>query len=113
MGVTGDWGCRVEEFEESPGLYYVDKGTVNLYNTMWKPIVYVDLKAEGLEIDDLGSYIKHGDRLCSSVEVKSGTGCSQFRESVSDRFRLLQSSDSLLTETVGKNTKTLGSGAGF
>jgi hypothetical protein len=63
MGATGDWGYRVEKIEESSGLYYIDKGTVNLYNTMWKTIVYVDLKAEGLDIDDIGSYIKHVDRL--------------------------------------------------
>ena len=34
IGVIGDWGYRVEKFEESPGLYYIDKGTVNLYNTV-------------------------------------------------------------------------------
>jgi len=62
-------GYRVEKFEKSPGLYYIDKGTVNLYNTVWKIIVYVDLKAEDLEIDNLDSYIKHVDRLCNSVEV--------------------------------------------
>ena len=42
---TGDWGYHVEQFEESPGLYYVDKGIVNLYTTMWETIVYVDLNA--------------------------------------------------------------------
>jgi hypothetical protein len=100
MGVTGDWGYHLEKFEDSPGFFYVDKGTLNLYNTMWKTIVYVDLQTEELEIDNLGSYIRHVDRLCNSVEVKNWTGCSQFRESVLDRFRHLQRSDSLLTETV-------------
>ena len=81
---------------------HVNKGTVNLYNTMWKTIVYVDLKAEDLKIDNLGSYINHVDRLCNSVEVKNWTECSQFRESVSDRFRYLQNSERLLKDTVGK-----------
>ena len=101
-GVTGDWGYRVEKFKESPGLYYIDKGTVNLYSTVWKTIVYVDFKAEDLEIDNLGSYIKHIDRVCNSVEVRNWTGCSQFMESVSDRFRHLWSSESILTDTAGK-----------
>jgi hypothetical protein len=70
-GVTEDWGYHVEKFEESPGLYYIDKGTVNLCNTVWKTIVHVDLKAEDLEIDNLGSYIKHAERLCNSVEVRN------------------------------------------
>jgi len=64
-GVTGNWGYRVEKFEESPGPYYTDKGTVNLYSTVWKTIVFVDLKAKNLEIDNLGFYIKHVDRLCN------------------------------------------------
>ena len=28
-GTMGKWGFHVEEFEESPGLFYVDRGTVN------------------------------------------------------------------------------------
>jgi hypothetical protein len=94
----------LEKFEESPGLYYVDKGRVNLYTTMWRTIVYVDLKAEDLEVDTIGSYINHVDRLCNSVEVKNWTGCSQFREAVTDRFRHLQGSESLLKNTVGKGS---------
>jgi len=102
MEATGDWGYRMEQFEESPGLYYVDKGTVNLYTTMWKTIVYVDLNAENLEVDALGLYINHVDRLCNSIEVKNWTGCSQFREAVTDRFRHLRTSEDLLKEIVGK-----------
>jgi hypothetical protein len=102
MQSTGDGGYRVEKFAESPRLYYVDKGNVNLYTTMWKTIVYVDLNAEDLEVDALGLYINHVDRLCNSTEVKNWTGCSQFREAVTDRFRHLRSSESLLMEMVGK-----------
>ena len=69
---------------------------------MWKTITYIDLKAEGLEIDSLGCYINHVDRLCNSVEVKNWAGYSQFRESLFDRFRNLRNSETLLTDTVGK-----------
>jgi len=74
-----------------------------LYNTMWKTIVYVNLKEDDLDMDSLGSYIYHVDRLCNSVELKTWKGCSQFRELVSDRFRHLRNSESLLTEAVGRN----------
>jgi len=30
---VGEWGLNVEEFEESLGLFNVDRGTVNLYRT--------------------------------------------------------------------------------
>jgi hypothetical protein len=102
---TGDWGYHVEKFDDSPGLYYVDKGTVNLYNTVWRMIVYVDLKTEDLEVKSLGSYINHVDRLCNSVDVRNWTGCSQFRESIADRFRYLRGSERLLRDTVGKRNE--------
>ena len=102
MESTGDWGYSVERFEESPGLYYVDKGIVNLYTTVWKTIIYVDLNAEDLEVDALSLYIDHVDRLCNTIEVKNWTGCSQFREAITDRFRHLRTSEDLLKEIVGK-----------
>jgi len=55
VGAAGDWGYWVEKFEDSPGLCYVDKGTVNLYNVMWETTVYVNLKEEDLETDSLDS----------------------------------------------------------
>ena len=102
MKSTGDWGYSMEKFEESPGLYYIDKGIVKLYTTVWKTIVYVDLNAEGLEVDTLGLYIDHVDRLCNTIEVKNWTGCSQFKEATTNRFRHLQTSEDLLKNIVGK-----------
>ena len=102
MESTGDWGYNVERFEESPCLYYVDKGIVNLYTTVWKTLVYVDLNAEDLEEGALGEYIDHVDRLCNTIEVRNWTGCSQFREATADRFRHLQTSENLLKGNVGK-----------
>jgi predicted phosphodiesterase len=53
VGAIGEWGFHVEKFEESPGLFYVNKGSVNLYSTVWKTIIYVNLREENLEIDSL------------------------------------------------------------
>jgi hypothetical protein len=110
---TGNLGYNVEKFEESPGLYYVNKGIVNLYTTTWNTIVYVDLNAEDLEVNTLDSYINHVDRLCNSVEVKNWTGCSQFREATADRFRHLRTSEGLLKEIVGKENREVRQRRGF
>ena len=69
-GITGEQGFQIEEFEKSPGLYYVDRGTVQLYNTVWKTIIYVNLREEDMEVNSVGTYIDHVERLCNSVEVK-------------------------------------------
>jgi hypothetical protein len=82
----GDWGFHVEEFDESAGLFYVDRGTVKLYSAVWKTIIYVNLAEENIEIDSLRAYIGHVDKLCNSMEIRNWTGCSQFKGSVNDSF---------------------------
>ena len=68
MGITrtgGEWGFQIEEFQESPGLFYVDRGAVNLYSHLWETLVYVNLEEEKIEIDSLRSYISYVDKLCN------------------------------------------------
>jgi hypothetical protein len=98
-------GFRIQEFERSPGLFYGDKGTVNLYSATWKTIIYVNLAEENLEIESLRAYIDHVDKLCNSVEIRNWTGCSQFRGTVNDRFRHLENSAGTLTAVIGTKTR--------
>jgi hypothetical protein len=79
-------GFHVEEFEESPGLFYVGKGTVNLYSTSWKTVIYINSREDNIDVDSLRAYINHVDKLLSSMEIRNWTGCSQFRNLVNDRF---------------------------
>jgi hypothetical protein len=100
-GTIGEWGFHAEEFGESPGLFYLDRGTVNLYSAAWKTIVYVNLEEENIEIDSLRAYIGHVDKLCNSIEIRNWTGCSQFRSSVTDHFQHLENSAGILTDVIG------------
>jgi hypothetical protein len=93
-------GFHVEEFEEFPGLFFVVKGTVNLYSTSWKTIMYINLREENTEIHSLRAYIGHVDKY-SSMEIRNWTGCSQFRNLVNDRFRHLESSAEILADVIG------------
>jgi hypothetical protein len=99
---TGDWGFHVEEFEKSPGLFYVDKGTVNLYSTTWKTVTYINLREENIEIGSLRAYIDHVDKLCDTLEIKNWTGCGQFKNSVNDRFLHLETNAEILADIIGK-----------
>ena len=100
-GTIGEWGFHIQEFEESPGLFYVDRGMVYLYSATWKTIIYINLQEENIEIDSLRAYIGHVDKLCNSMEIRNWTGCSQFRSSVTDRFRHLENSAGILTDVIG------------
>ena len=109
MGTGGEWGFQIEEFEESPGLFYVDRGAVNLYSTSWETLIYVNLEEEKIEIDSLRFYISHVDKLCNSVEIRNWTGCTHFGSLVTDRFRHLESSAGILTDIIGsKNGESRG-----
>jgi hypothetical protein len=102
-GASGEWGFRVQEFEKSPGLFYVDEGTVNLYSTTWKTIVYINLREENIEIGSLRAYIDHVDKLCNSLEIKNWTGCGQFKNSVNDRFLHLEMNADILADIIGED----------
>jgi hypothetical protein len=71
---TGDWGFHVEEFEKSPGLFYVNKGIVNLYSTTCKTIIYVNSREENVEIGSQQAYIDHVDKLFNTIEIKKLDG---------------------------------------
>jgi hypothetical protein len=34
----------MEKYDESPGIYFENKGQASLYNTEWITVVYVNLK---------------------------------------------------------------------
>ena len=38
-----DLGYSIEKYDESPGIYYENKGVAVLYNIAWRTIVYVNL----------------------------------------------------------------------
>ena len=100
-GTGGEQGFQIMEFEESPGLFYVYRGIVNLYSTSWEILVYVNLEEEKIEIDSLRSYISHVDKLCNSVEIKNWTGCTHFGSLVTDRFCRLETSAGILIDIIG------------
>jgi len=38
-----DLGYSIEKYDDSPGIYYENKGIAVLYNIAWRTIVYVNL----------------------------------------------------------------------
>jgi hypothetical protein len=69
-----------------------------LYSAVWKTIIYVNLAEEIIEIDSFCAYIGHVSKLCIIVQIQNWTGCSQFKGSVNELFRCLESSAGILTD---------------
>jgi hypothetical protein len=81
-------GYVLESYSESTGIYYENKGLLNLYNTEWQVIAYTNLKGIDSQSKELEQYIKHITRLCQDVIVQNWTDCQHFPEI--SRTRLLQ-----------------------
>lgn len=42
--ISENWDYTMEKYEESPGIYYLNKSQTNLYNTESSVVVYINLK---------------------------------------------------------------------
>jgi hypothetical protein len=94
-------GYSVEKYDESPGLYYENKGVAVLYNMVWKTIVYVDLNKLDNETLMLGQYVHHVEMLCQTSVIRNWTGCTHFGEDARERLNQLTKAETLLREITG------------
>jgi hypothetical protein len=76
----GKLGYTLEKYDESTGIYYENKGQVNLYNTEWQVVVYIDLKGISSQSNEVDQYIKHKNKLCQEIVVQNWTDCYHFLE---------------------------------
>ena len=84
-----DLGYTVERYDESPGIYYENKGMAVMYNVEWKTIVYMDLSKFNNETLAIRQYVQHVDMLCQMSIVRNWTGCTHFNDDVRDRLNQL------------------------
>jgi hypothetical protein len=64
--VQNELGYSLETYDESPGVYYDNKGVANLYNVEWKPIVHVNLDKIHNRALALRRYLHHIDVMLHS-----------------------------------------------
>jgi hypothetical protein len=68
----------VQQFKESPGLYYVFIGEVQLYNTEWKIGTYINLETVDENFKTVKNYAQMSADFCKKYEHKlwvNYTGC--------------------------------------
>jgi hypothetical protein len=92
----------MENYDESPGIYYENKGQVNLYNTEWKVVVYVNLKKIRNQSNDIDQYIKHISKLCQETEVQNWADCHHFREIANDKLLQVRKNEDLLFDITDR-----------
>jgi hypothetical protein len=108
-----DLGYSIEKYDESPGVYYENKGMANLYNVEWKSIVYVKLNGVSNETLALRQYLHHIDVLCQTALIRNWTGCTRFHNEAKETLAQLTGTTELLEEITGHGTGIKKRGGSF
>lgn len=104
--IISELGYSVEKYDESPGIYYGNKGQANLYNTEWKTVVvYVNIRKMNNQSNSLDQYIKHIVKLCQEIEAHNLTDCDHFQDTAQDKLLQIRRSEDLLNEITENKQK--------
>jgi len=99
-----DLGYSIEKYDESPGIYYENRGVAVLYNNAWRTVVYVNLNRIDNETVILRQYVQHIDALCEMAVIRNWTGCAHFGGDARERLNQLTKTEGLLKEITGQET---------
>ena len=102
VAALNDFGYSVERYDESPGVYYENKGVAVLYNIAWRTIVYVNLNKIDNEALILRQYVHHVDILCQMTVITNWTGCAHFSDDARECLNQLTRTEGLLKEITGQ-----------
>jgi hypothetical protein len=102
VAAMGDLGYTVERYDESPGIYYENRGVAALYNTAWRTIVYMDLGKIDNDTLALRQYVHHVEILCQMSVIRNWTGCAHFSDDARSRLNQLTGTEDLLREITGR-----------
>jgi len=78
VAALNDLGYSIEKYDESPEIYYENKGVAVLYNIAWRTVVYVNLNKIDNATMVLRQCVRHVDSLCQMSVIRNWTGCAHF-----------------------------------
>jgi hypothetical protein len=68
----------MEKYDESPRIFYENKGQVNLKNTERKVVGYLYLNRISKQSNGIDQYMKHVNQLYQEIEVQNLTDFRHF-----------------------------------
>jgi hypothetical protein len=93
-------GYLLEKYSDSTGIYYENKGQLNLYNTEWQVVVYTDLKGIDSQSYEIAQYIKHINKLCQDIAVQNWTDCHHFPELSREKLQQIKRTENLILDVA-------------
>jgi hypothetical protein len=91
-------GYTVDKYDDSTGIYYENKGQVNLYNTEWQVVVYHDLKGINIQSSEIDIYVKYINNLCRKLVIQNWTDCHHFPEISKEKLEQIKRTEDLIRE---------------
>ena len=104
VAALNDLGYSIEKYDESPGVYYENKGVAVLYNVALRTVVYVNLNKIDNETFVMRQYVHHVDMLCQMSIIRNRTGCAHFGNDAREHLNQLTKTEGLLKEITGQGT---------
>ena len=104
VAALNDLVYSIEKYDESPGIYYENKGVAVLYNIEWRTNVYVDLIKTDNETIALKQYVKNFDVLWQNTVIRNWTRFAHFGNDAKELLNQLTKTEGLLKEITGQET---------
>jgi len=70
---TAALDATLQNFKESPGLYYDHIGQAQLYNTEWRLLTYIDLQEADQNIESTKKYAKLSIDFVVNMNIHTGS----------------------------------------
>jgi hypothetical protein len=94
----GELGYSFEKYDESTGIYYENRGHVNLYNTQWQTIVYIDLKGINSQSSEIDQYVRPINKLGQEIAIRNWTDCYHFTDIARDKLQQVKRTENLIID---------------
>lgn len=102
-------------FQASPGLYFEDKGPVQLYSTSWKLVIYYNLTNYLLELEWYRNCLTKINMLCPQLHRvdPNNTNCQLLLNQFNLHLNEIEQLDTLLFNHVTRPKRGIINGGGY
>jgi hypothetical protein len=99
-------GYLMEPYGESTGIYYENKGQLNLYNTEWQVVVYTNLKGIDSQSNEIAQYLKHINKLCPEITIQNWTDGYNFPEVSREKLLQIKRTENLVIDVANHRLRS-------
>jgi hypothetical protein len=104
-----DVDFRIEQVQNSPGLYYQPVATAKLYSSEWNVVTYLSLQEARNNVDTIRKYIDFAVAFCmkhSNMWQPNPTVCNSMLDTANKEYEKLQKMEKLVLQLIRTERNT-------